>query len=101
MTTEPTNIDAPIHSVVLHAAAQYLGSLGEVEPEKLSAGDQLLQQLFFQHSLILSAVNSSISLRKSVTEAMQNQLAKLRGDAADEAPLIEEKPNNIIVPDRF
>jgi hypothetical protein len=93
-------IDVPIHSIALHATAKYLSTLGDTEPEKLTEGDQLLQQLFFQHSLLLTAVNSSITLSKQVTEAMQAHLAKLRGEEPEAAPLVEQA-NNIIVPDRF
>jgi hypothetical protein len=101
MTTEQPEIDAPIHSIALHATAKYLGSLEEADPEKLSEGDKLLHQLFFQHSLLLTAVNSSITLSKQVTEAMQAQLAKMRGEEPEPAPQVEAAPTNIIVPDRF
>jgi len=98
--TEP-NIDAPIHSVALRATAQYLASLGETDTEKLSEGDKLLHQLFFQHSLLLTAVNSSVSTVKAVTDAMKAQLSKLRGESPKPAHQVEAAPSNIIVPDRF
>ena len=93
-------IDVPIHSIALMATAKYLGTLGETETDKLPEGDQLLQQLFFQHSLILTAVNSSIALRKQVTEAMQDHLSKMRGETPKPAPQVE-LTNTIIVPDMF
>lgn len=99
--TDQPEIDAPIHSIALHATAQYLGNLGETDPEKLSEGDKLLQQLFFQHSLLLTSVNSSITTVKAVTEAMKTQLSKLRGEEPEPAPQVEAAPSNIIVPDRF
>ena len=97
---DPCGVDVPIHSIALHATAKYLATLGETDTEKLPEGDQLLHQLFFQHSLIITAVNSSITLSKQVTDAMKAQIAKMKGEEPEEVPQVE-LANNIIVPDRF
>jgi hypothetical protein len=101
MTEENTQpIDAPIHSHSLKAVATYLGKKHEAsEKEGMSEGDALLQQIFFQQSLLLNAINSSVSLSNQVNRALQREVAKMKGEEVPEEPLQEE--SKIIVPDRF
>lgn len=101
MTEENTQpIDAPIHSHSLKAVATYLGKkIEEAQKDGMSEGDALLQQLFFQQSLLLNAINSSVTLSNQVNRALQREIAKMRGEELPEEPLQEE--SKIIVPDRF
>jgi hypothetical protein len=101
MTEENTQpIDAPIYSHGLKAVATYLGKKHEAsEKEGMSEGDALLQQIFFQQSLLLNAINSSVSLSNQVNRALQREVAKMKGEELPEEPLQEE--SKIIVPDRF
>jgi hypothetical protein len=101
MTEENTQpIDAPIYSHSLKAVATYLGKKHEAsEKEGMSEGDALLQQIFFQQSLLLNAINSSVSLSNQVNRALQREVAKMKGEEVPEEPLQEE--SKIIVPDRF
>jgi hypothetical protein len=100
MTEENTQpIDAPIHSHSLKAVATYLGKQNETrEKLGLSEGDALLEQLFFQQTLLLNAINSSITLSNQVNRALQREVAKMKGEELPEEPAEESK---IIVPDRF
>ena len=101
MTEENTQpIDAPIHSHSLKAVATYLGKkIEEAKNEGMSEGDALLQQIFFQQSLLLNAINSSVTLSNQVNRALQREVAKMKGEELPEEPLQEE--SKIIVPDRF
>ena len=99
--TEENNqqIDAPIHSHSLKAVATYLGKkIEEAQKDGMSEGDALLQQLFFQQSLLLNAINSSVTLSNQVNRALQREIAKMRGEELPEEPAEESK---IIIPDRF
>ena len=100
MTEENTQpIDAPIHSHSLKAVATYLGNkIEEAKNDGMSEGDALLQQLFFQQSLLLNAINSSVTLSNQVNRALQREIAKMRGEELPEEPAEESK---IIIPDRF
>jgi hypothetical protein len=96
--TQP--IEAPIHSHSLKAVATYLGKKHETaEKEGMSEGDALLEQLFFQQTLLLNAINSSVTLSNQVNRALQREVAKMKGEELPEEPLQEE--SKIIVPDRF
>ena len=100
MTEENTQpIDAPIHSHSLKVVATYLGKLSETrEKEGLSEGDALLEQLFFQQTLLLNAINSSVTLSNQVNRALQREIAKMKGEEPPEEPAEESK---IIIPNRF
>ncbi len=88
-----------MHSHALKAVANYLGSKADVtEKIGLSEGDALLEQLFFQQTLLLNAVNSSVTLSNQVNRALQREVAKMRGEELPEEPAEESK---IIIPDRF
>lgn len=97
---EPTpEIEAPIHSHILKAVANYLGSKADVrEKIGLAEGDALLEQLFFQQTLLLNAINSSVVLSNQVNRALQREIAKMKGEELPEEPAEESK---IIIPDRF
>jgi hypothetical protein len=101
MTEENTQpIDAPIHSHSLKAVATYLGKKHETrEADGVSEGDALLEQIFFQQTLLLNAINSSVTLSNQVNRALQREVAKMKGEELPEEPLQEE--SKIIVPDRF
>jgi len=100
MTEENTQpIDAPIYSHSLKAVATYLGKKNETrEKEGISEGDALLEQIFFQQTLLLNAINSSITLSNQVNHALQREVAKMKGEELPEEPVEESK---IIIPDRF
>lgn len=100
MTEENTQpIDAPIHSHSLKAAATYLGKKNETrEKDGISEGDALLEQIFFQQTLLLNAINSSITLSNQVNRALHREIAKMKGEELPEEPAEESK---IIIPDRF
>lgn len=100
MTEENTQpIDAPIYSHSLKAVATYLGKKNETrEKEGISEGDALLEQIFFQQTLLLNAINSSITLSNQVNHALQREVAKMKGGELPEEPVEESK---IIIPDRF
>ena len=95
----PQQIDAPIHSHSLKAVATYLGKKHEAaEKEGMSEGDALLEQLFFQQTLLLNAINSSVTLSNQVNRALQREVAKMKGEELPEEPAEESK---IIIPNRF
>ena len=97
--SEDKQIEAPIHSHSLKAVANYLGKRGEVREEiGMSEGDALLEQLFFQQTLLLNAINSSVTLSNQVNRALQREIAKMKGEDPPEEPAEESK---IIIPDRF
>ena len=100
MSEENTQqIDAPIHSNSLKVVAHYLGKQHEkAKEEGLSEGDALLQTLFFQQSLLLNAINSSVTLSNQVNRALQREIAKMKGEELPEEPTEEAK---IIIPYRF
>ena len=100
MNEETTqHIDAPIHSHSLKAVAVYLGKKHETrEKEGMSEGDALLEQLFFQQTLLLNAINSSVTLSNQVNRALQREVSKMRGEELPEEPAEESK---IIIPNRF
>ena len=88
-----------MHSHVLRAAAVYLGKKSEDRDKNgMSEGDALLEQLFFQQTLLLNAINSSITLSNQVNRSLQREVAKMRGEELPEEPAEESK---IIIPDRF
>jgi len=98
---EDTNeqINAPIYSHSLKAAANYLGKKNETREQLgLAESDALLEQLFFQQSLLLNAINSSVTLSNQVNRALQREIAKMKGENLPEEPAEESK---IIIPDRF
>jgi hypothetical protein len=96
-TTQP--VDAPIHSHSLKAVANYLSKKAETREQiGFSEGDSLLEQLFFQQTLLLNAINSSITLSNQVNRALQREIAKMKGEELPEEPAEDSK---IIVPDRF
>ncbi len=96
-------IEAPIHSHILKVVAVYLGKLAEerkVSEEKAVAeSDTLLEQLFFQQSLLLNAINSSVTLSNEVNRALQREVAKMKGEELPEEPPAEK--SKIIIPNRF
>jgi hypothetical protein len=93
-------IEAPIHSHSLKAVATYLGKkIEDAEKDGMSEGDALLQQLFFQQSLLLNAINSSVTLSNEVNRALQREIAKMKGEELPQEPPAEE--SKIIIPDRF
>lgn len=95
----PQQIDAPIHSHSLKAVATYLGKKHEkAKEEGMSEGDALLEQLFFQQTLLLNAINSSVTLSNQVNRALQREVAKMKGEELPEEPAEESK---IIIPNRF
>ena len=100
MSEENTQqIDAPIHSHSLKAVATYLGKKHETAKEEgMSEGDALLEQLFFQQTLLLNAINSSVTLSNQVNRALQREIAKMKGEELPEEPAEESK---IIIPNRF
>ena len=100
MSEENTQqIEAPIHSHSLKAVATYLGKKHETaEEEGMSEGDALLEQLFFQQTLLLNAINSSVTLSNQVNRALQREVAKMKGEELPEEPAEESK---IIIPNRF
>lgn len=91
-------VDPPIHSHSLKAVAVYLGKKSE-EHEKngLPEGDALLQQLFFQQSLLLNAINSSVTLSNQVNRALQREVGKLKGEELPPEP----EESSVIIPNRF
>lgn len=92
-------VEAPIHSHSLKAVATYLGKKHETaEKEGMSEGDALLEQLFFQQTLLLNAINSSVTLSNQVNRALQREIAKMKGEELPEEPAEESK---IIIPNRF
>lgn len=94
---QPT--EAPIHSHSLKVVATYLGKkMEEAKADGMSEGDALLQQLFFQQSLLLNAINSSVTLSNQVNRALQREIAKMKGEEPPEEPAEESK---IIIPNRF
>jgi len=95
--TQPT--DAPIYSNSLKVVAHYLGKQHEkAKEEGLSEGDALLETVFFQQSLLLNAINSSVTLSNQVNRALQREIAKMKGEELPEEPAEESK---IIIPNRF
>lgn len=92
-------VEAPIHSHSLKAVATYLGKKNETrEKDGISEGDALLEQIFFQQTLLLNAMNSSITLSNQINRAIQREVAKMKGEELPEEPAEESK---IIIPDRF
>jgi hypothetical protein len=99
MNEDTKQIDAPIHSHSLKVVANYLGKKNETREQLgLSEGDALLEQLFFQQTLLLNAINSSVTLSNQVNRALQGEIAKMKGEDPPEQPAEESK---IIIPDRF
>lgn len=97
--TSTPAVEAPIHSHSLKAVANYLGKKNETrEKEGISEGDALLEQIFFQQTLLLNAINSSITLSNQINRALQREVAKMKGEELPEEPAEESK---IIIPDRF
>ena len=91
-------VDPPIHSHSLKAVANYLGKQTEkAKEEGMSEGDALLQQLFFQQSLLLNAINSSVTLSNQVNRALQREVGKLKGEELPPEP----EESSIIIPNRF
>jgi hypothetical protein len=97
--TSTPAVEAPIHSHSLKAVATYLGKKHEAsEKEGMSEGDALLEQVFFQQTLLLNAINSSVALSNQINRALQREVAKMKGEELPEEPAEESK---IIIPDRF
>jgi len=93
-------IEAPIHSHSLKVVATYLGKKNETREELgLSEGDALLEQIFFQQTLLLNAINSSVTLSNEVNRALQREIAKMKGEELPQEPPAEE--SKIIIPNRF
>jgi hypothetical protein len=93
-------IEAPIHSHSLKVVAAYLGKkIEDAKKDGMSEGDALLQQLFFQQSLLLNAINSSVTLSNEVNRALQREIAKMKGEELPQEPPAEE--SKIIIPNRF
>jgi hypothetical protein len=90
-------MNTPIQSHLLKAVANYLGPKQDLKQNAgLAEGDALLESLFFQHTLVLNAINSAPELTESVRGAMTAEIERMKSGE----PLLEE-PSNIIVPDHF
>jgi hypothetical protein len=86
-------MNTPIQSHLLKAVATYLSQ--RKQDEKPAEAEVLLETLFFQHTLILVAINATPELAEQVRGEMAAAVERMK----DTAPAPE--PSNIIVPDGF
>jgi len=100
--SNPTN--APIQSHLLKAVATHLAARQEFpEGVEMPPSEKLLEQLFFQHALILSSINSSLELANKVRDAMAIEVARMREVPPEPKLIIDPTPapSNIIRPEFF